>query len=69
MHFIRVEIVLQGATYYLLFGDAQALPPPIRVDNYSDVPMKFYQADCKHQWRTVVRVSVSSSKSLYSRAS
>lgn len=23
MHFIRVEIVLQGATYFLLFGDAQ----------------------------------------------
>lgn len=55
MHFLRVEIVLQGATYFLLFGDAQALPPPIRVDNYSDVPLKFYQYDCRHQWRTVVR--------------
>lgn len=55
MHFLRVEIVLQGATYFLLFGDAQALPPPIRVDNYSDVPMKFYQPDCRHQWRTIVR--------------
>lgn len=55
MHFLRVEIVLQGATYFLLFGDAQALPPPIRIDNYSDVPMKFYQYDCRHQWRTVVR--------------
>lgn len=59
MHFIRVEIVLQGATYFLLFGDAQALPPPIRIDNYSDVPMNFYQSDCKHQWRTIVRVSSS----------
>ncbi len=61
MHFIRVEIVLQGATYYLLFGDAQALPPPIRIDNYSEVPMKFYQTDCKNQWQTIVRVSVTSS--------
>lgn len=57
MHFIRVEIVLQGATYFLLFGDAQALPPPIRIDNYSDVPMKFYQTDCRNQWHTVVKVS------------
>lgn len=55
MHFLRVEIVLQGATYFLLFGDARALPPPIRIDNYSDVPMKFYQYDCRHQWRTIVR--------------
>ncbi|XP_037024186.1 vacuolar protein sorting-associated protein 13D isoform X2 [Bradysia coprophila] len=55
MHFIRVEIVLQGATYFLLFGDAQALPPPIRIDNYSEVPLKFYQTDCKNQWQTVVR--------------
>ena len=55
MHFLRVEIVLQGATYFLLFGDAQALPPPIRIDNYSDVPIKFYQPDCRNQWRTVVR--------------
>lgn len=55
MYFLRLEIVLQGATYFLLFGDAQALPPPIRIDNYSDVPMKFYQPACQHQWRTIVR--------------
>uniref|UniRef100_A0A1B0D2C6 Uncharacterized protein n=1 Tax=Phlebotomus papatasi TaxID=29031 RepID=A0A1B0D2C6_PHLPP len=55
MHFIRLEIVLQGATYFLLFGDAQALPPPIRIDNFSEVPMKFYQPGCKHQWRTTVK--------------
>ncbi|GAB0099028.1 Vacuolar protein sorting-associated protein 13D [Sergentomyia squamirostris] len=55
MHFIRLEIVLQGATYFLLFGDAQALPPPIRVDNFSEVSMKFHQPGCKHQWRTVVK--------------
>lgn len=55
MHFLRLEIVLQGATYFLLFGDAQALPPPIRIDNYSDVAMKFYQPACKYQWRTIIR--------------
>lgn len=55
MHFLRLEIVLQGATYFLLFGNAQALPPPIRIDNYAEVTMKFYQPNCRHQWRTVVR--------------
>ncbi|XP_059608662.1 intermembrane lipid transfer protein Vps13D [Phlebotomus argentipes] len=55
MHFIRLEIVLQGATYFLLFGDAQALPPPIRIDNFSEVPMEFYQPGCKHRWRTTVK--------------
>lgn len=55
MHFLRLEIVLQGATYFLLFGDAQALPPPIRLDNFSDVAMKFYQPGCRNQWRTIIR--------------
>lgn len=55
MYFLRLEIVLQGATYFLLFGDAQALPPPIRVDNYSEVSIKFFQPGGRHQWRTVVR--------------
>lgn len=55
MQFLRLEIVLQGATYFLLFGNAQALPPPIRIDNYSDVVIKFFQPACRHQWRTVVR--------------
>lgn len=55
MFFLRLEIVLQGATYFLLFGNAQTLPPPIRIDNYADVSMKFYQPGCKHQWQTSVR--------------
>lgn len=56
MNFLRLEIVLQGATYFLLFGNAQALPPPIRIDNYAEVAMKFYQPGTKkHQWQTTVR--------------
>lgn len=55
MHFLRLEIILQRATYFLLFGDAHALPPPIRLDNYSEVPIKFFQPGGKHQWRTVVK--------------
>lgn len=59
MHFLRLEIVLQGATYFLLFGDAEVLPPPIRIDNYSEVPMKFYQPGCKNEHKTLVRAQSS----------
>lgn len=55
MHFLRLEIVLQGAMYFLLFGDAQVLPPPIRIDNYAEVPVKFFQPGCRYDWRTTVR--------------
>lgn len=55
MHFLRLEIVLQGATYFLLFGNAQVLPPPIRIDNYAHVAMKFYQPGGRNQWRTIIR--------------
>lgn len=65
MHFLRLEIVLQGATYFLLFGDAQALPPPIRIDNYSHVAMKFYQpGGTRNQWRTIIRPHASMSYAL-----
>ncbi|XP_063232383.1 intermembrane lipid transfer protein Vps13D [Bacillus rossius redtenbacheri] len=44
MYFLRVEIVLQGATYFIVFTDADSIPPPIRIDNYSEVPLHFYQS-------------------------
>lgn len=44
MYFLRLEIVLQGATYFVVFTDANTMPPPIRIDNYSEVPMTFYQS-------------------------
>lgn len=55
MHFLRLEIILQGATYYMLFGAAEVLPPPIRIDNYSEVAIKFYQNNCKNQTKTIVK--------------
>lgn len=55
MHFLRLEIILQGATYYMLFGNAEVLPPPIRIDNYSEVPIKFYQNNCRNQVKTTVK--------------
>ncbi|XP_053673030.1 intermembrane lipid transfer protein Vps13D [Anopheles nili] len=55
MHFLRLEMILHGATYFMIFSDAQALPPPIRLDNYSHVPITFAQADMKATFKTVVR--------------
>ena len=35
--FVRVEVVLRGATFHVLFTDASQLPPPFRIDNVSEV--------------------------------
>ncbi|XP_058059682.1 intermembrane lipid transfer protein Vps13D [Anopheles bellator] len=58
MHFLRLETILQGATYFMVFSNAQALPPPIRLDNYSHVPITFHQADggrATSTFKTIVR--------------
>ncbi|XP_032690797.1 vacuolar protein sorting-associated protein 13D isoform X2 [Odontomachus brunneus] len=39
MHFLRVDVVLQETTYFIVFTDADTMPPPIRVDNFSAVPL------------------------------
>ncbi|CAG7684383.1 unnamed protein product [Allacma fusca] len=41
--FLRVEIVLQGPTFFIVLGDTDKLPPPFRVDNFSFVPIIFHQ--------------------------
>lgn len=43
MHFLRVEVVSQDATYFIIFTDAETMPPPIRIDNYSHVNLHFHQ--------------------------
>ncbi|OTF77401.1 DUF1162 domain containing protein, partial [Euroglyphus maynei] len=53
-NFIRVEILLQNATYFIVFTDANSLPPPIRVENFSQVAIEFYQIGCSNH-RTIVR--------------
>uniref|UniRef100_A0A182JQ44 UBA domain-containing protein n=1 Tax=Anopheles christyi TaxID=43041 RepID=A0A182JQ44_9DIPT len=55
MHFLRLETILHGATYFMIFSDAQALPPPIRLDNYSHVPITFSQAHMEATFKTIVR--------------
>lgn len=43
MHFLRVDVVLQESTYFIVFTDAETMPPPIRVDNFSEVPLTINQ--------------------------
>lgn len=43
MHFLRVDVVLQETTYFIVFTDADTMPPPIRVDNFSEVPLSINQ--------------------------
>lgn len=43
MHFLRVDVVLQESTYFIVFTDADTMPPPIRVDNFSEVALTVNQ--------------------------
>ncbi|XP_023229581.1 vacuolar protein sorting-associated protein 13D-like isoform X2 [Centruroides sculpturatus] len=44
-HFLRVEIILQGAKYIIVFSDAENMPSPLRIDNHSEVPIIYYQTN------------------------
>ncbi|CAH1134889.1 unnamed protein product [Ceutorhynchus assimilis] len=44
VYFLRLEVVLQSATFYVIFTDADTMPPPIRIDNFSEVAIKFGQS-------------------------
>jgi hypothetical protein len=42
-YFLRVEIVTQGPSYFVIFSDTTQLPPPFRIDNFSLVQLVFHQ--------------------------
>ena len=42
-YFLRVETVLEGPTYFVVFSDTDQLPPPFRIDNLSLVSIIFHQ--------------------------
>uniref|UniRef100_A0A1A7YHK4 Vacuolar protein sorting 13D n=1 Tax=Iconisemion striatum TaxID=60296 RepID=A0A1A7YHK4_9TELE len=41
--YLRTEITLKEATYQISFTDTEQLPPPLRIDNMSEVPVQFWQ--------------------------
>lgn len=59
MYFLRMEVVLQNASFFVIFTDADKMPPPIRVDNFSEVSVSFAQVACKETLRSVVRAHTS----------
>ncbi|XP_055954862.1 intermembrane lipid transfer protein VPS13D-like [Patella vulgata] len=42
---LKVEIILQGPTFFIVLADAETMPPPFRLDNLSPIPVKFYQTE------------------------
>lgn len=43
MHFLSAEVVEQEATFVIVFTDIYSMPPPVRIDNFSEVPINIYQ--------------------------
>lgn len=55
MYFLRVDVVLQESTYFIVFTDAHTMPPPIRVDNFSEVPLIINQTTIPDSLQWTVR--------------
>ncbi|XP_071526978.1 intermembrane lipid transfer protein VPS13D [Panulirus ornatus] len=54
--FVRVEVIISDATYFIVFTDAESLPPPFRVDNFSEVAITYYQTGTQEErLRTIVK--------------
>lgn len=55
VYFLRLEVVLEAASYMVVWGEGEGMPPPIRIDNFSEVTLKFAQASCKETVHSVAR--------------
>lgn len=55
MFFIRIEMICKGQMYLIIISDATNIPPPIRLENYSDILIHFAQVGTKPNWRTIIR--------------
>ncbi|CAB3365707.1 Hypothetical predicted protein [Cloeon dipterum] len=53
MNFLSVEVTEQEASFVIVFSDV-SMPSPVRVDNFSQVPVHIYQGGARVQ-QTVVR--------------
>uniref|UniRef100_A0A2R5LD33 Putative vacuolar protein n=1 Tax=Ornithodoros turicata TaxID=34597 RepID=A0A2R5LD33_9ACAR len=42
-YFLRVEVIQERATFFVVFADCTKIPPLIRIDNQSEVPITFHQ--------------------------
>ncbi|XP_063884386.1 intermembrane lipid transfer protein VPS13D-like isoform X2 [Scylla paramamosain] len=54
--FLRVEVIISDATFFIVFTDAETLPPPFRIDNFSEVSITFFQTGTQEErLRAVVK--------------
>ncbi|XP_077532737.1 vacuolar protein sorting 13D isoform X2 [Haemaphysalis longicornis] len=59
-HFLRVEVILKGATFFIIFMDCAKIPPPLRIDNQSEVSVTFHQTSVANDMlRATVRAHTS----------
>lgn len=42
-YFLRVEVILERSAFFVVFADCSKIPPPMRIDNHSEVPITFHQ--------------------------
>ena len=56
--FVRVEVALSGASFWVTFTDAIYFPAPIKVKNLSNVPVLYQQASKEHnRFRTICKAN------------
>lgn len=54
--FVRVEIALNGASFWVTFTDAFYFPAPIKIENLSDVPVLYHQKTKEqNRFRTICK--------------
>lgn len=55
-HFLQVDVILEQATFYTIFTDAQSMPPPYRIDNLSEVQIQYFQTKTNNdKLRTIIK--------------
>uniref|UniRef100_A0A7E4V788 Bactericidal permeability-increasing protein n=1 Tax=Panagrellus redivivus TaxID=6233 RepID=A0A7E4V788_PANRE len=56
--FVRVEVALSGASFWVTFTDSVYFPAPIKIQNLSDVPVLYQQASKEHNhYRTICKAN------------
>ncbi|KAI6181931.1 hypothetical protein M3Y98_00882500 [Aphelenchoides besseyi] len=58
--FVRAEVTLVNASFWTTFTDAEHYPPPIRIENLSDVPVLYHQTaetTRQHRLRTICKAN------------
>uniref|UniRef100_A0AC34FAX8 Vitellogenin n=1 Tax=Panagrolaimus sp. ES5 TaxID=591445 RepID=A0AC34FAX8_9BILA len=56
--FVRVEVALSGASFFVTFSDSFYFPAPIKIENLSNVPVLYHQASKDYnRFRTICKAN------------